>query len=140
MLRARLARWTGGARLAGKARRTCGSGRLCINVLNAAVLLIHCCHCSYRIGFTGSHHLRLGRTGLARRLGWTCLIRVAWRARLTRLTLAHRSRLSTLTRRTLLALRLGKRGIHVAVHVPRFVIVVTAIAVASVAIVHVIHL
>jgi hypothetical protein len=72
---------------------------------------------------------------LTGRPGWTCLIRVTWRSRLVRLPLTCRPRLSPLTRRTLLALRLGKRGINVAVDVSRFVIVVTAI----IGIVHVIH-
>lgn len=137
----RLARWSCIARLTRRARRASGSGCLCIdalkvlNVLHAAVLLIHCWHRCNRTGLPCKHPLVLWHTGLTGGPRWTCLIRVARRSRLTRLALTCRPRLSALTRRTLLALRFGKRRINVAVYVPRFVIVVTAI----IGIMHVIH-
>ena len=108
-----------------------------INVLNAAFLLIGCCDCAR---FTHKRRRILWHAGLTGRSRWACLIRVTRWSRLTRLPLTCRSGLSTLTRRTLLALRLGERGINVAIDVSRFMIVVTAIAVAISRIVHVIHL
>ena len=81
----------------------------------------------------------LWRTRLTRRSRWACLIWVTWWSRLTRLTLTWRPGLSVLARRTLLALCFGKRGINVAVYVARFMIIVTAFAVAIGRIVHVIH-
>ena len=109
-----------------------------INVLNAAILLIGRCN---RSRFARKHRLILWHAGLTRWSRWTCLIRVAWRSCLTRLALnlaCRRPGLSALTWRSLLPLRFSKRRIHVTVHVPRFVIIVTAIA-AAIAIVHVIH-
>ena len=106
-----------------------------IKVWRAAVLLIGYGH---RTGFTCKHCLILWRTRLAWWPRWACLIRIARRSGLTWLTLTCGPGLSTLTWRTLLALGFGKRRIHVAVYVPRFVIVVTAVA-AAIAIVHVIH-
>ena len=108
------------------------------NVLNAAILLIGYGH---RTWFARKHRLILWHAGLTRWSHWTCLIRVAWRSCVTRLALTLACcgpRLSTLTWRSLLPLRFSKRRIHVTVHVPRFVIIVTAIA-AAIAIVHVIH-
>ena len=110
-----------------------------INVQHAAVFLIG--H-DRRTGFACKHRLILWHLGLTRWSRWTCLIRVARWSRLTRLALTLACcgpGLSTLTWRSLLPLRFSKRRIHVTVHVPRFVIIVTAIA-AAIAIVHVIHL
>jgi hypothetical protein len=107
-----------------------------INVVHAAILLLGRCN---RSRFACKHRLIVRQARLTWWSGWTRLIRVAWRSPLTRLPLPCWPRLPALTRRTLLPLCLGKRGINVAVHVPRFVIVVTAIAVAIGRIVHVIH-
>lgn len=132
-----LARWTCSAWLTRRTRCASGSWRLRINVQHAAVLLIG--H-DRRTGFARKHRLILWHAGLTRWSRWTSLIRVTWRPRLTRLalTLTYGPGLSTLTWRSLLPLRFSKRRIHVTVHVPRFVIIVTAIA-AAIAIVHVIH-
>lgn len=140
VLGTRLARWACSAwitRCTWKARRASRSGRLCINVWRAAVLLIR--HGRYT-GLARKHLLILDHARLPGWSRWACLIRVTRWSRLSRLALTSGPRLSTLTRCPLLALRFSKCGIHVAVDVPRFVIIVTAIAVASVAIVHVIHL
>ena len=123
VLRTWLARWTGSAWLTRRTRRASGSRRLRINVLNAAILLIGRCN---RSRFARKHRLILWHAGLTR---WS---------RLTRLALTCGPGLSALTWRSLLPLRFSKRRIHVTVHVPRFVIIVTAIA-AAIAIVHVIH-
>ena len=135
MFRARLARGSRGARLTWSARRASRSRRLRVNVLRAAVLLIGHSHCN---GFAGKHHLILGRARLTWWSRWARLTRVTRWSRLTRLTLTFRPRLCALTRCALLTLRFGESGIHVTVYVPRFVIIVTAIA-AAIAIVHVIH-
>ena len=97
---------------------------------------------SYCTRLPCEHRLILWRTRLTRRPRWACLIRVARRSRLTRLALTCGPGLSALTRRALLALptlTLGKRGINVAVYVPRFMIIVTTIAIAISRIVHVSH-
>ena len=140
---ARLARWSCSARLARltwRARRARWSRRLRINIVNATVLGIGR---GNGAGFAGRDHLLVWRTRLTRWARWTRLIRVTWSSRLSRLIRlpwACGSRLSTLTGRTLLALGFGKRGIHIAVYVPQFVIVVTAVAGAISRIVHFIHL
>ena len=146
MFCARLARGSRGAKLAGWTRRSSAPWRLRIDVLHAAVLLSGSCD---RSRFTSQYRLILWHARLTRWSCWARLIRVAWWSRLTGLlACTYGTRLSTLTRcallalLTLLAAGLGKRGINVAVDVPRFVIVVTAIAVAITVsrIVHVIHL
>jgi len=104
-----------------------------LNALNAAVRLIAG---GNRAGFSGWRYLILLRAGLTGRARWACLIRITRWPRLPRLAFARGSGLSTLTRCAWLALGLGKRGINVAVYVPRLVIVVTAI----IGIMHVIHL
>ena len=118
-----LARWTCSAWFAWRARRARRSWGLRINVLRGAFLLISNDHCT---GFARNHRLILWHARLARWPCWARLIRVTGRSRLTGL-LPRWSGLSALTWRTLLALRFCKRGINIAVYVPRFVIVVTAV-------------
>lgn len=96
-----------------------------VNVRNTAVLLSGRCHCAR---FAGKHHLIMRHARLTWCSSWAYLIRFPWRSRLTWwLALVCGTRLPTLTRCTLLALRLRKDRIHITVDVPRFVIVVTAI-------------
>ena len=104
-----------------------------LDALNAVVRLIGG---GDRAGFSGRQRLNLLRAGLTGRARWAGLIRVTRCPRLSRLAFARGSGLSTLTRRAWLAPGLDKRGINVAVYVPRLVIVVTAI----IGIMHVIHL
>ena len=112
---------------------------MCINVVNASILLIGHGDCAR---FTRTNRLIFWHAGLTGWPRWACVIRVTWWSRLSRLARSGGPRLPGLARRALLALPtliLGECRIHVAVDVPRFVIVVTAIAVAISRIVHVIH-